>query len=64
MFESPCAVAGKDYRVCVCYFVVRESLRRGKRVIDVEEQEIGETKKKTKTEPMRDGKGVERWRRR
>jgi hypothetical protein len=48
----------------VCYFVVRESLRRGKRVIDVEEQEIGETKKKTKTEPMRDGKGVERWRRR
>jgi hypothetical protein len=47
----------------VCDFVVRESLRRGKREIDVEEQEIGE-KKTTKTEPMRDGKGVERWRRR
>jgi hypothetical protein len=43
--------------------LLEKVLRRGKKEIDVEEQEIGE-KKKTKTEPMRDGKGVERWRRR
>jgi hypothetical protein len=48
--------------------LLEKVLRRGKKEIDVEEQEIGEKKKKkkkkTKTEPMRDGKGVERWRRR